>query len=180
MTESEINDFILKHLPYSEKGKKNGGEVFTSSVLIEKMLDELPLCVWSNPYKKWLEPTCGVGNFMAIVYKRLMNGLSEWETDPIIRSKHIIQNMLYMVEMNDANVEICVSLFGSLSNVVCSDILSFNCHALVDVVNFDIILGNLPFQSKSCVGGKSKLYEKITLNDNKKYYYLIFIHFLTI
>lgn len=164
MTESEINDFILKYLPYSEKGKKDGGEVFTSSVLIEKMLDEFPGFVWCDPHKKWLEPTCGVGNFMAIVYKRLMNGLSEWEPDRIIRSKHIIRNMLYMVEMNDANVEICASLFGSLTNVVCSDILLINCDYLSGVDNFDIILGNLPFQSKSCVGGKSKLYEKITIH----------------
>jgi hypothetical protein len=164
MSDSEINDFILKHLPYSEKGKKDGGEVFTSSVLIEKMLDELPLCVWSNPCLKWLEPTCGVGNFMVIVYRRLMNELTSWESDHVKRSKHIIRNMLYMVEINNTNVEICASLFGTLSNIRCSDVLLFNCDSWIGVDNFDIILGNLPFQSKSCVGGKSKLYEKITIH----------------
>lgn len=157
MTDSEINDFILKYLPYSEKGKKDGGEVFTPVELIEKMLDELPDELWGNPLLKWLEPTCGVGNFMMRVYLRLMNGLSIWEPDRVKRSKHIIGKMLFMVEMNDVNAGICSSLFGGLCNVKCMDILEFG-----KSLRFDIILGNLPFQSKSCLGGKSKLYEKIT------------------
>ena len=180
MTNDEMNDFVLKYLPYNEKGKKDGGEVFTPVALIEKMLDELNVEVWGNPLLKWLEPTCGVGNFMVRVYLRLMDGLSAWEPDLIKRSKHIIGNMLYMVELNEANAEICRSLFGGLSNVKCMDILDIldSCSDIFDIFDssfdmslylgmsrcFDIILGNLPFQSKSCLGGKSKLYEKITLH----------------
>jgi hypothetical protein len=88
--------------------------------------------------------------------------------------------MLYMVELNEANAEICRSVFGGLSNVKCMDILDildssldifdifdscFDMSLYLDMSRcFDIILGNLPFQSKSCLGGKSKLYEKITLH----------------
>lgn len=163
MDKKEINDFIFIHLPYSEKGKKEDGEVFTPSELIEKMLDDLPSRVWCDPHLKWLEPTCGVGNFMAIVYFRLMCGLVDWEKDRMKRSNHIIQNMLYMVEKNESNVDICYSIFGNLCNVVCLDFLLFTGKTF-KVDKFDVILGNLPFQSKSCLGGKSKLYEKLTIH----------------
>jgi len=159
MTIEEMDEFISFHLPIKIDLKKGFGEVFTCRSLIDKMLDELPDSVWTNPHLKWLEPTCGVGNFMLVVYIRLMSGLVAWELDATKRSKHIIQNMLYMVEMNAANVDVCLALFGDRANIKCSDFL------LVDGDygnGFNIILGNLPFQSKSCLGGKSKLYEKIT------------------
>ena len=154
MTKDEIYAFIETHLPIIDNLKKDFGEVFTCSAFINKMLDQLPVEVWTNPGKTWLEPCCGVGNFMAIVYLRLMDGLVLWEPVRELRSKHIIQNMLYMVELNPSNVEICSSLF---KNVVCCDFLTWSNNSK----SFDIIVGNLPFQSKSCLGGKNKLYEKI-------------------
>jgi hypothetical protein len=157
MSKDEIYAFIETHLPIIEKSKKDFGEVFTCSACINKMLDQLPVEVWSNPGKTWLEPCCGVGNFMAIVYLRLMDGLVFWEPDMELRSKHIIQNMLYMVEISQYNVDICSSLFGNgCKNIVCCDFLTWCPNK-----SYDIIVGNLPFQSKSCLGGKNKLYEKI-------------------
>jgi hypothetical protein len=157
MSKDEVYAFIEKHLPIVEKMKKDFGEVFTCTACINKMLDHLPLEVWSNPAKTWLEPCCGVGNFMAIVYLRLMDGLAGWEPDSNLRSKHIIENMLYMVELNPRNVEICSSLFSNSGHVICGDFLTWG----DDNKRYDIIVGNLPFQSKSCLGGKNKLYEKI-------------------
>jgi hypothetical protein len=155
MSKDEIYTFIETHLPIINNLKKDFGEVFTCTAFINKMLDQLPHEVWSNPGKTWLEPCCGVGNFMAIVYLRLMDGLAGWEPDSQLRSNHIIQNMLYMVELNPRNVEICSSLF-SVTNIVCCDFLTWCPNK-----SFDIIVSNLPFQSKSCLGGKNKLYEKI-------------------
>ena len=106
MSKDEIYTFIETHLPIIDNLKKDFGEVFTCSACINKMLDQLPVEVWLNPGKTWLEPCCGVGNFMAIVYLRLMDGLSEWEPDRQLRSKHIIENMLYMVELSPHNDEI--------------------------------------------------------------------------
>jgi len=156
MSKDEIYAFIETHLPIVEKLKKDFGEVFTCTAFINKMLDQLPVEVWTNPGKTWLEPCCGVGNFMAIVYLRLMDGLAEWEPDTQLRSNHIIQNMLYMVELNPFNVDICSSLFENSINIVCGDFLTWCPNK-----SYDIIVGNLPFQSKSCLGGKNKLYEKI-------------------
>lgn len=153
LTETELISFVDGHLHVNTQCKKDFGEVFTCSTLINKMLDHLPSCVWKNPSLTWLEPSCGIGSFMVMVYLRLMKGLQEWCSDSMERSEHIIKNMLYMVELNMDNVVICKRLF---SNVYCANFLEWNTSA-----KYNIILGNLPFQSKSCLGGKNKLYEKM-------------------
>jgi len=163
MTNSEIEEFIAKHLPVKVLEKKKYGEVFTPSALIKKILDFFPKSVWSNPDLKWLDPSCGTGNFMILVYQRLMLGL-KIESDKA-RSKHIIQNMLYMVEINPKNVQTCKQIFGQNANIVCSDFLSDK-HFFPDCNTFDCIIGNPPFQDDTNVkgtGGKSKLYERIFL-----------------
>ena len=171
MNEEEINDFIDKHIPIKKTEKDKYGEVFTDPKLIHKMLDLFPLSVWSNHKLKWLDPSVGVGFFMISVYLRLMKGLEKWETNKLKRSNHIIQNMLYMVEINKKNCDICKSIFGTHLNLICADFLSeFRFPSHTDLA-FDCIVGNPPFQDdygltnsgKRINGGKSKLYERIFL-----------------
>lgn len=70
------------------------------------MLDTLPEEVWSNPNLKWLDPAAGRNVIFPIeVYKRLMDGLKEWEVDCIKRSNHIWDNMIYMVEIQEDSVK---------------------------------------------------------------------------
>jgi hypothetical protein len=73
MNDKEIYEFIEKNLPVKQLEKDKYGEVFTSPVLINKMLDLFPKSVWSNPTLKWLDPATGIGFFMILVYQRLMN-----------------------------------------------------------------------------------------------------------
>lgn len=79
MNEEEIEEFVKEHLPIKKKEKDKYGEVFTSPVLINKMLDLFPKSVWSNSKLTWLDPSVGVGFFMIYVYIRLMDGLKKWE-----------------------------------------------------------------------------------------------------
>jgi site-specific DNA-methyltransferase (adenine-specific) len=89
-----------------ENKKKKYGEVLTPQFLVNHMLDTLPEAVWSNPDLKWLDPCAGRnGIFPITVYDRLMDGLAEWEPDAYIRSNHIMNNMLYMVELQEDAVE---------------------------------------------------------------------------
>jgi SAM-dependent methyltransferase len=165
MSESEIEEFIAKHLPVKMAEKKKYGEVFTPSALIKKILDFFPRNIWSNPDLKWLDPSCGTGNFMILVYQRLMLGLDKKISSESERSKHIIKNMLYMVELNQKNVTVCKQIFGPDANIVCSDFLADK-HFFPDCNTFDCIIGNPPFQDDANVkgtGGKSKLYERIFL-----------------
>ena len=163
MNESEIEEFIAKHLPIKMPEKKKYGEVFTPSVLIKKILDFFPQNVWSNPDLKWLDPSCGTGNFMILIYQRLMLGLTKKFESSKARSEHILHNMLYMVELNPKNVATCRQLFGADANIVCSDFLADK-HFFPDGNTFDCVVGNPPFQDDNNVkgaGGKSKLYERI-------------------
>lgn len=163
MTNEEIEEFIAKHLPVKIAEKKKYGEVFTPSALIKKILDFFPKSVWSNPDLKWLDPSCGTGNFMILIYQRLMLGLDKKFESEKARSNHIIKNMLYMVELNTKNVAICKQTFGPDANISCSDFLADK-KFFLDCSTFDCIIGNPPFQDDVNIkgtGGKSKLYERI-------------------
>jgi type I restriction-modification system DNA methylase subunit len=87
------------------KKRKENDEVFTPQSLVEEMLDKLPPEVWSSPDKTWLDPCAGLGNFSVVILERLMNGLKTWEPDTEKRKRHILENMLYHVEMNPESVE---------------------------------------------------------------------------
>jgi hypothetical protein len=186
MNEEEIKIFIEKHIPVKKKEKDTYGEVFTSPILINKMLDLFPKNVWTNQKLLWLDPSVGVGFFMIFVYMRLMNGLKKWQPNKKKRSQHIIENMLYMVELNKKNCAICKSIFGSKLRIICGDFLDAGIFPELKKNLFDCIVGNPPFQDdyglnsdgKRINGGKSKLYERIFLKSFsllKKGGYLSFV-----
>jgi len=159
MTNEEMEEFITKYLPVKNIEKAKYGEVFTPSALIKKMLDKLPPSSWTNPDFKWIDPCCGSGNFLIHMYQRLMTGLKKWQPNEAKRSIHIIENMLYMVELNPVNCNICRKLFGPKANIECSDFLLVKEH-----IKYNFIIGNPPFQEDNTTGGsggKSKLYERI-------------------
>ena len=108
MTNEEIEAFINKHLPVKNLEKAKYGEVFTPSALINTMLDQFPTSSWSNPDLKWLDPCCGTGNFLVHVYQRLMTGLENAIPNLSKRSSHIIENMLFMVELKLTNWTSCL------------------------------------------------------------------------
>jgi hypothetical protein len=173
MTEDEIMVILTKHTEVRTKEKKEMGEVMTHPTLIQKILDLFPKHIWANPNLKWLDPACGIGNFMILVYKRLMDGLQLWETDTLQRHNHIVRKMLFMVEMNVSNCDICKQIFGETDvNIICEDFLSDHKYTFE---TFDCVVGNPPFQddiTKKKGVGRSKLYERIflkvikMLNDN--------------
>jgi hypothetical protein len=111
-----------------EKRKEND-EVFTPPHLVEEMLDKLPTEVWSDTSKTWLDPCAGLGNFSVIVLRRLMSGLEQAIPDPEARKKHILENMLFHVEMNPESVERLHRILnpeGKYSlNIHCGDFLAF-------------------------------------------------------
>lgn len=71
------------------------GEVFTPRSLIREMLDRLPSDVWFDPNKRWLEPAAGDGNFLVEIKARLLQAGHD--------EVHILENMLFSVELIDDN-----------------------------------------------------------------------------
>jgi len=53
----------------SKERIRDVGEVFTPTVVVEKMLNLFPDDAWGKD-KNWLEPTCGNGQFVVAILKR--------------------------------------------------------------------------------------------------------------
>ena len=174
--EENIIKFINENLTIDTEKKNKLGEVFTPIDLINKVLNLLPANVWTNQNLRWLDPCAGSGNFLAIVYIRLMNGLKSWQPNEAKRSSHIIKNMLYFCEIDKANSALIKKMVSKIIgskvavNLLVGDFLSDSKQNKEFVKDgFDIIVGNPPFQddptiineNKRIIGHKNKLYERI-------------------
>jgi site-specific DNA-methyltransferase (adenine-specific) len=151
-----IKDIILMLREYVKVGeveKKKFGEVMTPLELVKEMLATLPEDVWSNPELKWLDPANGTGPYPIMVIYKLMNGLAEWEPDAEKRYKHIIENMIYVCELQPKNMFLymcAVDPFDTYKlNIYTGSFLEpeFDKH-MKDVwglEKFDIVIGNPPY-----------------------------------
>ena len=145
----ELLELINDCLKPKDIEKKENGEVFTPMFIVNEMLDKLPIEVWKNKNLKWLDPATGMGNFPIAVYLRLMEGLKDEIKDVKERKKHILENMLYMCELNKKNVLVCNQIFNINNeyklNLYEGDTLEFKPFEIFKVKQFDIILGNPPY-----------------------------------
>ena len=118
-------------------------------ILINEILDKFPKDVWGNKNLKWFDPATGMGNFIIAVYLRLMEGLKEEIINITERKRHILENMLYMSELNKKNVILCREIFDINNeyklNIYEGNTLEFEPFEIFKIKNFDIILGNPPY-----------------------------------
>jgi len=161
----ENNEIIKKNQKTTRENKDLFGEVFTPFNLIHKILNLIPEKVFENPFNKWLDVGAGSGNFSIILYLKLLDSLSEKIPDIEERKKHIIKNMIYMIELRPENIEILKTNFGEHANIYEGDFLSYKYNSETNNIMpqiFDVIIGNPPF---NCNGQK-----KVPTNniDNKK------------
>jgi hypothetical protein len=145
----ELLELIADCLKPKYIEKKQYGEVFTPMKIVNEMLDQLPINIWKNKDLKWFDPAAGMGNFPIAVYLRLMESLKDCILSDINRKKHILENMLYMSELNKKNVLICNQIFDINNdyhlNLHQGDTLELNPIKTFKVKQFDIILGNPPY-----------------------------------
>ena len=180
--DEKILKIIRERLTVREDEKKEHGEVFTPPELVCEMLNTLPSSVWSNKDLKWLDPANGIGNYPVIVYYKLMEGLKKEIPDDKKRSKHIIECMLFMVELNPVNVRVCKKIFKMIDkdakpNIIQANFLEWSKNTKE---KFDIIMGNPPYQHKK-PGQKKSLaiwpnFVESSINCLKENGYLVFIH----
>jgi type I restriction-modification system DNA methylase subunit len=152
MNFNELIDFYNNYIKNAETKVKEFGEVMTPLWLVEDMLNTLPSDVWTNPNLKWLDPCSGIGTFSIIIVKRLMDGLETFEKDPVKRYRHIIENMIYVCEIQEKNVLIYKSLFTDTDTKLNLFLGSFLDKEFDDyminvwgVNKFDIVVGNPPY-----------------------------------
>jgi len=146
-----VKEYINSH-HNTQINKDKYGEVFTPTILIDEILDNLPTHLWKNAEYKWLDPCAGCGNFFLLVYGRLMKGLVAIYPNSAQRKRHILRNMLYMNDLNPQNVDILRSVFGAVgTNISGVDFLKDgggggNQGGWSGVAQFNVILLNPPYQ----------------------------------
>lgn len=77
---------------------KATGEVFTPTPLVQEILDQLPLEVFTDPAKTFLDNSCGDGQFLGEVLIRKMENGSTFEE---------ALSTVYGVDMMQDNVDEC-------------------------------------------------------------------------
>ncbi len=182
LIDNNVLEIIREHLVIRDTEKKLFGEVFTPVELICDMLGNMPVEVWKNPNLKWLDPANGIGNFPIVVYYKLMSSLKNVIKDDKKRSKHIIENMLYMVELNPINCKVCKKIFkmidsDSTPNIYNKDFLEWSDKHRE---KYDVIMGNPPYQKKVGPTKTQHIWDRFVINSITKCLkengFLVFIH----
>jgi hypothetical protein len=139
----------------------------------------IPLSIWRNPQTKWLDPTNGIGNFPVVAFYMLdyqlgKHGPKELRGNEhkLRRRNHIVEKMLYMIELDKGNVNTARKIFkkivpGVTPNIICANTLEMTderLNAVFKGVNrFDVVMGNPPFQDDT-----NKRKDSTLKNKNKK------------
>jgi len=183
--------------PRKDETKKYG-EVFTPLNLVKEMLNKLnetyqkenKVSIFTKSELKWFDPANGLGNFIVILYYKLMSGLKEIIPNQEERKKHILENMIYVSELNESNVYLYKMIVDPDKryrlNINEGDSLTLDIREKWGIDKFDVVIGNPPFQTQ--VGLRDETHKKpkthplwnifvkkvITYIKNNGY--LIFIH----
>lgn len=77
---------------------KATGEVFTPTPLVQEVLDNIPIEIFQDPSKTFLDPSCGDGQFLGeILIRKVENGIN-FET---------ALGTIYGVDLMQDNVDLC-------------------------------------------------------------------------
>lgn len=105
---------------------KSTGEVFTPTLLVQELLDQLPPDLFTDPTKTFLDNSCGDGQFLSeVLIRKLENGI-DFET---------ALSTIYGVDLMQDNVKLCQDrlLCGQEHlrsiverNIVCADALTYD------------------------------------------------------
>lgn len=163
---------VQQKLIPNKKNKEQMGEVFTPISFVEKMLDKLEKYyaksynknIYEQKNLKWFDPSAGMGNYPIVIYYKLMKGLKKIIPSVNERKKHILENMIYMSELNKKNCFILEQIFNVNKelklNLYKGDSLSLDINKTFGVKSFYVIIGNPPYNEQLTSIGAKPLYNK--------------------
>lgn len=151
--------------------KSNYGIIYTPFDVVEKQLDQISDIYFQNPDLKWLDSGAGIGNYSIILFKRLYIGLSNIIPDNDERYRHIIEKMIYMVEVFPPHIENLQNTFGKQANIIDRCFLSLS---IEEYGYFDFIIGNPPYNINGVI--KTPTNSHLKKQDDGKTVYVDFVY----
>lgn len=164
-----------------QKGLSSIPEIITPKKVVNSVLDALPSEVW-NPYTTFLDPACKGGEFLKAIYDRLMESesLVAMYPDKIQRAIHILDKQIFGIALssiskdratrklmdfgrNIITVPYYLDILKSYDDriVYNGKVISFK-ERLAGLfgrteMNFDVIVGNPPYQETTGGGNNGGL-----------------------
>jgi len=120
MSKNKHNQEVGSTIERSDERIKATQEVFTPMELVEYMIDDIDIELLKNPESTFIDNSAGCGNFLV----GLKNRLSQYHSED-----HILNNMLYAVEMmEDNHQELCKRLGVDVTHphYVCHNALTYD------------------------------------------------------
>jgi site-specific DNA-methyltransferase (adenine-specific) len=164
-------ELVAKHFTPSAEEHKDNAEIPTSVLLVDEMLNIMPVKYWTK-INKTFEPCCGKGNFVLGIFHKLNNGLSKRFKEPHIRMKHIIENCIYFADLSNLNVAITTELLLAEAETICGDEMEYKINSycgdtlILDINKvygfdvFDAVIGNPPYSTDPSKPDTKPLYDK--------------------
>jgi hypothetical protein len=184
----ELLELINECLKPKDIEKKQNGEVFTPvDFITDKQLRDLENYwiskynqdIWTNDTLIIYDPAVGMGNYIIAIYYKLMKGLKSKYPDENERKKHILENMLFMGELNKKNCYVVQQIFNFDNkyklNLYQGNTLEVNIKKIFNKDKFDIIIGNPPYNEELTKTGAKPLYHKFIEYYLDKCNYMTFI-----
>ena len=106
---NKLRELIEKHFIPTSDEKKQYAEVSTPVILVDDMLNTMPLEFWKTP-QKVLEPCCGKGQIVLGMFDRFYKGLEELYPDEIERCRVIMTECIYYADLTAINVFITTEI----------------------------------------------------------------------
>ena len=120
MSKNKHNQEVGSTIERSDERIKVTQEVFTPMELVEYMIDDIDVELLKDPESTFIDNSAGCGNFLVGLKQRLLQYHIE---------EHILENMLYAVEMmEDNHKELCNRLGVDVTHphYVCHDALTYD------------------------------------------------------
>ena len=83
-----IRQLVEKHFLSTLKEQKEHAEIPTPVILVEEMLNTVPVTYWSSITNKTFESCCGKGNFVLGIVDRMLKGLEHIENKKFILCRY--------------------------------------------------------------------------------------------
>lgn len=149
----EVILMLREYVKVGEVEKKKFGEVMTDLYLVKHILSRIPEKDFKDPNKTFCDLANGTGVFPLIILYRLMNGLKDIIPDEDERYKHILENQIFISEIQPKNTFLYMCLVDPYDEI---DLNIYSGNSLEDGFKkhmkevwkkdkFDYVVGNPPF-----------------------------------